>query len=54
MFSELQYRPTGSVEMFLSYGAFWIGAGSNPGYEGNLEGSGDQRDLVRLLLKGNF
>lgn len=54
LFTEVQYRPTGSVEMFLSYGPFWIGSGSNPVYEGNLEGSGDQRDLLRLLVKGNF
>lgn len=54
MFTELQYRPTGNVELFLAYGPFWIGSGSNPVFEGNLEGSGDQRDLLRLLLKGNF
>lgn len=54
LFTEVQYRPTPSVELFAAYGPFWIGGGSNPVYEGNLEGSGDQRDLLRLTLKGNF
>lgn len=54
LFTELQYRPTPSCELFVAYGPFWIGGGSNPVFEGNLQGSGDQRDLLRLLLKGTF
>lgn len=54
LFSELQYRPRPNLELFLAYGPFWIGAGSSPVYEGNLEGSADNKDLVRLTLKGTF
>ncbi len=54
LFSELQYRPRPNLEVFLSYGPFWIGGGSNPVFEGNLEGSADNKDLVRLLVKGTF
>ena len=54
LFSELQYRPRHNLEVFLAYGPFWIGGGSNPVYEGNLEGSGDNRDLIRLTVKGTF
>lgn len=54
LFSELQYRPRPNLELFLAYGPFWIGGGSNPVYEGNLEGSADNKDLVRLTLKGTF
>ncbi len=54
LFSELQYRPRPNLEMFLSYGPFWIGAGSNPVFEGNLQGSADNKDLVRLIVKGTF
>lgn len=54
LFSELQYRPRPNLEMFLAYGPFWIGGGSNPVFEGNLEGSADNKDLVRLIVKGTF
>jgi hypothetical protein len=54
MFSELQYRPTGSVELFLAFGPDWIGGGSNPVYEGNLVSGQDHKDLLRLRLRGNF
>jgi hypothetical protein len=54
LFSELQYRPSANVEMFLSYGPYWIGTGNNPVDDGNLAGSADNRDLVRLILKGVF
>jgi hypothetical protein len=54
LFSELQYRPRHNLELFLAYGPFWIGAGSNPVFEGNLEGSADNKDLVRLTVKGTF
>lgn len=54
LFSELQYRPSANVEMFLSYGPYWIGTGNNPVDDGNLAGSADNRDLIRLILKGVF
>jgi hypothetical protein len=54
LFSELQYRPGPNVEMFLSYGPYWIGTGNNPVDDSNLAGSADNRDLIRLILKGVF
>ena len=54
LFSELQYRPRHNLEVFLAYGPFWIGGGSNPVFEGNLEGSGNNRDLLRLTVRGTF
>lgn len=54
LFSELQFRPTDNIEVFLAYGPFWVGGGSNPVLEGNLQSSGDHRDLVRLLVRGSF
>lgn len=54
VFTQLQYRPTGNMEMFLQYGPDYIGGGSMPVDEGNLNGSGDQRDLIKFILKGNF
>lgn len=54
IFTQLQYRPTGNMEMFLQYGPDYIGGGSMPVDEGNLNGSGDQRDMIKFILKGNF
>jgi hypothetical protein len=54
VFTQLQYRPTGNMEMFLQYGPDYIGGGSMPVDEGNLNGSGDQRDMIKFILKGNF
>lgn len=54
VFGQLQYRPTGNMEMFLQYGPDYIGGGSMPVDEGNLNGSGDQRDMIKFILKGNF
>ena len=54
VFMQLQYRPTGSMEMFFQYGPDYIGGGSMPVDEGNLNGSGDQKDIVKFILKGNF
>lgn len=54
LFSQLQFRPTGNLEMFLQYGPDYIGGGSTPVDEGNLNGNGDQFDIVKFSLKGNF
>jgi hypothetical protein len=54
IFTQLQYRPTGNVEMYLQYGPDWIGNSPTPVDEGNLQGSGDQTDLVKFILKGYF
>jgi hypothetical protein len=54
IFMQLQYRPTGNMEMFLQYGPDYIGGGSMPVDEGNLNGGGDQKDIVKFILKGNF
>lgn len=54
IFSQLQYRPTGNMEMFLQYGPDYIGGGSTPVDEGNLQGGADQADIVKFILKGTF
>ena len=54
VFTQLQYRPTGNVEMYLQYGPDWIGNNPTPVDETNLQGSGDQTDLVKFILKGYF
>lgn len=54
LFTQLQYRPTGSMEMYLQYGPDYIGSGGFPVDEGNLNGSGDQFDQIKLILKGTF
>ncbi len=54
LFAELQWRPRPGVEMFVGYGPFWIGAGGNPVFEGNLQGSADNKDLLRIILRGTF
>lgn len=54
LFTQLQYRPTGNMEMFLQYGPDYIGGGSTPVDEGNLNGNGDQFDQIKFILKGNF
>ena len=54
LFTQLQYRPSGNMEMFLQYGPDYIGGGSNPVEEGNLNGNADQFDIIKFILKGNF
>lgn len=54
LFLQLQYRPTGNAEMYLQYGPDYIGGGSVPVDEGNLNGSADQKDIVKFILKGSF
>ena len=40
--------------MYLQYGPDYIGGGSNPVEEGNLNGNADQVDIIKFILKGNF
>lgn len=54
IFTQLQYRPTGNMELFIQYGPDNIGGGSNPVEDGNLAGSGDQFDELKFILKGFF
>ncbi|MFN8588946.1 MAG: hypothetical protein U0704_14230 [Candidatus Eisenbacteria bacterium] len=54
IFTQFQYRPTGSMEMFLQYGPDYIGGGSMPVDEWSLNGGGDQIDQVKFILKGFF
>ncbi len=54
IFVQLQYRPTGNVEMYLEYGPNNIGDDSTPVNDGDLAGGGDQRDLLKFILKGQF
>lgn len=54
IFTQLQYRPTGNMEMFLQYGPDDIGGGSIPVDDPNLSGSGDQYDVIKFILKGSF
>lgn len=54
IFMQLQYRPTGNVEMYLEYGPSYIGDDSTPVNDGDLAGGGDQRDIIKFILKGQF
>jgi hypothetical protein len=54
VFLQLQYRPTGNMETFLEYGPNWIGDSQTPVDDGDLEGSGNQVDLIKFILKGTF
>lgn len=54
LFSQLRYRPTGNMEMYVQYGPTWIGDSSTPVDDGDLEGGGDQTDIFQFILKGSF
>ncbi len=54
LFTEIQYRPQQNMELFLSYGPFWIGDAQNPVDDGDHAGGADNKDMIRLILKGNF
>ena len=54
IFTQLQYRPTDNMELFVQYGPDDIGGGANPVDDGNLAGSGDQSDVFKVILKGSF
>jgi len=54
LFTQLQYRPSGNMELFVEYGPGWIGDGQRPVDDGDLEGNGVQKDLVKVFLKGTF
>ncbi len=54
LFTQLQYRPRGNMEAFLEYGPGWIGDTPNPVDDGDLAGSADNRNIVKLIVKGNF
>jgi hypothetical protein len=53
VFTQLQYHPTANMEMFAQYGPDDLVGGSNP-VESSFAGSGDQYDVFKLILKGNF
>lgn len=53
-FTQLQYKPAGNMELYVEYGPGWIGDGNRPVDDGDLEGSGVQKDLVKFWLKGTF
>jgi hypothetical protein len=54
LFTELQYRPQRNMDLYLSYGPFWIGDSNNPVDDGDLAGGADNKDMIRLIMKGNF
>lgn len=54
IFSQLQYRPQGNMEVYFEYGPSWIGDSPNPVDDGDLEGSGDQEEMFRFRMKGTF
>jgi hypothetical protein len=54
LFTELQYRPQRNMDLYLSYGPFWIGDSNNPVDDGDLAGGADNKDMIRLIVKGNF
>ncbi|MBZ0269214.1 hypothetical protein K8I85_13755 [bacterium] len=53
-FAELQYRPRAGMEMFLSYGPWWIGDSDNPVDDGDLEGGAKNKDIIKFTMKGFF
>jgi hypothetical protein len=53
-FAELQYRPRPGMEVFLSYGPWWIGDNPNPVDDGDLAGGAQNKDIVKFTLKGYF
>jgi hypothetical protein len=54
IFAQLQYYPSNNVLMFLEYGPGWIGDSASPVDDGDLEGGGDQFDILKFIVKGNF
>ncbi|MFH1680882.1 MAG: hypothetical protein ABIH26_09600 [Candidatus Eisenbacteria bacterium] len=54
LFTELQYRPQRNMDLYLSYGPYWIGDTNNPVDDGDLAGGADNKDMIRLIMKGNF
>lgn len=54
IFSQIQYRPSDNVEMYLEYGPGWIGDDAVPVNDYDLEGGGDQTDILKFILKGRF
>lgn len=54
LFTQLQYRPRGNMDIFLEYGPNWIGDTPDPVDDNDLAGSGDNQDLVKLIIKGYF
>lgn len=54
LFSEIQYRPQQHMELFVSYGPFWIGDDAIPVNDGDLAGGADNKDMFRVILKGYF
>ena len=53
-YGQLQYRPRDSMELFLSYGPWWIGDSPNPVDDGDLAGSAVNRDIFKVELHGWF
>ncbi len=53
-FTELQFRPYGNMELFASYGPWWIGDSPNPVDDADLAGSAENRDIIKLTLRGWF
>jgi hypothetical protein len=53
-FAELQFRPRPNMEMFLSYGPWWIGDRDNPVEDGDVEGGAKNKDIIKFTLKGFF
>ena len=54
IFSQLQYRPKGNMEVFFEYGPGWIGDTPNPVDDGDLSGSAEQEEMFKLTIKGTF
>ncbi len=53
-FVQGQYRPRDNMELFVSYGPWWIGDSTNPVDDGDLAGSGENRDIFKVELHGWF
>jgi hypothetical protein len=54
IFSQARWVPSNDMEIFLEYGPSWIGDANNPVDDGDLEGGGDQTDIIKFIIKGRF
>jgi hypothetical protein len=54
IFMQARWVPSNNMEAFLEYGPNWIGDANNPVDDGDLEGGGDQTDIIKFIIKGRF
>ncbi|MDI6807566.1 MAG: hypothetical protein QME66_01105 [Candidatus Eisenbacteria bacterium] len=53
-FSQIQYRPKPNMEIFIQYGPWWIGDSPNPVDDGDLAGSSENKDIIKVVTRSWF